>query len=175
MALFGPLSRYGVLAGLLVAMGATALPAFAAPADVALLKSYIGDWRGRGTLIGAETQTVDCKLSLSAGNRDQVIYWGRCSVAGANLAIRGTLAYVEASRRFEAAMSSNAMFTGLAVGQKRGNTLVFNLHQRDQDEAGRPMAISAAITLSADAINVGFQVIAAETGENMHAQVPFTR
>lgn len=172
---FGPLSRCVALAGLLVSMGAAATPAFAAPADVALLKSYIGEWRGRGTLTGADTETVVCRLSLKAGNGDKVNYSGRCTLAGTNLAINGTLAYVEASRRFEAAMTSNATFSGIAVGQKRGNGLAFNLRERDQDEEGKEMGISANITLSADAINVSFEVVYIATGESMRAQVPFSK
>jgi hypothetical protein len=175
MTFFGPLSRSIALAGLLVCMGAAATPAIAAPADVALLKSYIGEWRGRGTLTGAETETVVCRLSLKPGNTDKVNYSGRCTLAGNNLAINGTLAYVDASRRFEAAMTTNATFTGIAVGQKRGNGLVFNLRERDQDEEGKEISITADITLAAEAINVSFQVVYVETGESMKAQVPFSK
>jgi hypothetical protein len=175
MTIFGPLSRCVALAGLLVSMGAAATPAFAAPADVALLKSYIGEWRGRGTLTGADTETVVCRLSLKEGNSDKVNYSGRCTLAGTNLSINGTLAYVDASKRFEAAMTSNATFTGIAVGQKRGNGLVFNLRERDQDEEGKEMGISANITLSSDAINVSFEVVYIATGESMRAQVPFSK
>lgn len=175
MTIFGPLSRGIALAGLLISMGAAATPAFAAPADVALLKSYIGEWRGRGTLTGADTETVACRLSLKPGNGDKVNYSGRCTLAGTNLAINGTLAYVNSSRRFEAAMTSNATFTGIAVGQKRGAGLVFNLRERDQDEDGKEMNISANITLSSEAINVSFEVVYVATGESMRALVPFAR
>ncbi|MGV8954502.1 MAG: hypothetical protein ACOH2M_25625 [Cypionkella sp.] len=175
MTFFGPLSRRVALAGLLVCMGAAASPAVAAPADVALLKSYIGEWRGRGTLTGANTETVVCRLSLKPGNDDKVNYSGRCTLAGTTLSINGTLAYVDASRRFEAAMTSNATFSGIAVGQKRGSGLVFNLRERDQDEEGKDMNITADITLSADAIKVGFEVMYVETGESMSAQVPFSK
>jgi hypothetical protein len=99
MTKFGPLSRAAALAGLLAAAGAA--PALAAPADVALLQSYIGDWRGRGVLIGANTETVVCRMSLTQGNQDKVNYSGRCSLAGTQLSVAGTMAYVEANRRFE--------------------------------------------------------------------------
>ena len=56
---FASLSRAAALAGLLAVSGAA--PALAAPADVALLQSYIGEWRGRGVLIGANTETVVCR------------------------------------------------------------------------------------------------------------------
>ena len=64
MTFFGPVSRGIALAGLLFS-GASVAPAVAAPADVALLQSYIGDWRGRGTLVGANSETVVCRLSLT--------------------------------------------------------------------------------------------------------------
>jgi hypothetical protein len=175
MTLFRPLSRGLALAGLLLSMGAAVSPVVAAPADVALLKSYIGDWRGQGTLTGADTQPVVCRLSLMEGNNDQVNYSGRCTLAGNILSIAGTLAYIASSRRFEAAMSTNATFTGYAVGQRRGNGLVFNLRESDQDDEGKEMNISADITLSSDAIKVAFEVVDIATGESLQAQVPFSK
>jgi hypothetical protein len=168
-----PLSRAAALAFMLA--GGAAAPAAAAPADVALLKSYIGEWRGRGVLIGANTETVVCRLSLTQGNQDKVNYSGRCSLAGTQLSVAGTMAYVEASKRYEAAMSSNATFTGIAVGQKRGDGLVFNLRERDEDEEGKDLAISAQITLREDDIQVVFEVVYVESGDSLRAEVPFTR
>ena len=170
---FASLSRAAALAGLLAVSGAA--PALAAPADVALLQSYIGEWRGRGVLYGASEETVVCRLTLTQGNQDKVNYSGRCALAGTNLSVAGTMAYVEASRRFEAAMSSNATFTGIAVGQKRGNGLIFNLRERDKDEEGKDLNISAQITLNGDAIDVVFEVVYVESGDSLRAEVPFAR
>ena len=170
---FASLSRAAALAGLLAVSGAA--PALAAPADVALLQSYIGEWRGRGVLIGANTETVVCRMSLTQGNQQKVNYNGRCTLAGTQLSVAGTMAYVEASRRFEAAMSSNATFTGIAVGQKRGNGLIFNLRERDKDEEGKDLNISAQITLNGDAIDVVFEVVYVESGDSLRAEVPFSR
>lgn len=175
MTVLGPLSRAAALAGLLLTAGLTAAPAFAGPAEVALLQSYIGEWRGRGTLVGASQESVVCRLTLSQGNQDKVNYNGRCTLAGSNLSVAGTLAYVDASRRFEAAMTSNATFSGIAVGQKRGNGLVFNLKERAPDEEGKEMNISAQIALSGEAISVAFEVVYIESGDSLKAQVPFSR
>lgn len=175
MAYFGPLSRAIALAGLLLSVGAATAPAFAAPADVALLKSYIGEWRGRGVLIGANKETVVCRLSLSAGNADKVNYSGRCTLAGTQLSINGTIAYIEASKRFEAAMTSNATFNGIAVGQKRGGGLVFNLREREEDEEGKDMNITSQIRLTDEQIDVSFEVVYVENGDSLRAEVPFTR
>ena len=107
--------RISALAGAVLAAAAS-VPASAAPADVALLKSYLGNWSGRGVFQAETPETVVCKLSLTEGNSDKVNYSGRCAVAGTNLSIKGTMAYIEASRRYEAVMTSNAKFSGTAVG-----------------------------------------------------------
>jgi hypothetical protein len=175
MTYLGRLSRTVALAGLLVGGSLAALPAAAAPADVALLKSYIGEWRGRGVLEGAEKESVVCRLSLTEGNQEKVNYNGRCTLAGTQLTVAGTLAYIDASRRFEAAMTTNATFTGIAVGQKRGGNLVFNLRERETDEEGKEFNIQAQITLGGDDMQVSFDIVYIETGDNLHAAVPFTR
>lgn len=173
MTFFGPPSRALAL-GLLI-VGAPALPAYAAPADVALLKSYIGEWRGRGTITGANSETVVCRLSLKPGNQDKVNYTGRCTVAGSQLSMNGTIAYIDSSKRYEAAMTSNVAFSGIAVGLKRGGGLIFNLRERDQDEEGKEIGITAQIALNANAIDVNFEVMYIATGEYLRAEVPFTK
>lgn len=175
MTFFGPLSRAVALLGLIASAGAVSAPAFAAPADVALIKSYIGEWRGRGTLTGATTETVVCRLSLKAGNQDKVNYSGRCTIAGKTLSLNGTIAYIDATKRYEAAMTSNVAFSGIAVGQKRGGGLIFNLHEREQDEEGKPLNITSQIALTPDAVNVKFEIMYLETGEYLEAQVPFSK
>jgi hypothetical protein len=172
---FNRLATALALAGALTTGGAALAPAFAGPAELALLQSYIGEWRGRGTLTGANVETVVCRLALTPGNQDKVNYNGRCSLAGTQLSVAGTMAYIEASRRYEAVMSSNATFNGVAVGQKRGQGLVFNLRERDEDEEGKELAISAQISLAQDAIGVLFDVIYVENGDSLRAEVPFTR
>ena len=175
MSYFERLAQAVALAGVLVMSGAATAPAFAGPAETALLQSYIGDWRGRGTLTGANTETVVCRLALTQGNQDKVNYNGRCSLAGTQLTVAGTMAYIEASKRYEAVMSSNATFNGVAVGQKRGSGLLFKLRERDEDEDGKELAISAQINLAQDSIGVIFDVIYVENGDSLRAEVPFTR
>ena len=175
MICFGRRSRMVALAGLLLAAGAAMAPAFAGPAEIALLQSYIGEWRGRGVLIGADKQTVMCRLSVTQGNADKVNYNGRCMLAGTQLSVAGTMAYIAASRRYEAVMSSNANFTGIAVGQKRGGGLVFNLRERDQDDEGKDLNITAQIHLEPEAIAVAFEVMYVENGDYLRAEVPFSR
>ena len=177
MKLFGPLLRIIALAGLLAATPMAVAPALAAPADVALLKSYVGSWKGRGTLIGAESESVVCRLSLSEGNADKVNYSGRCSLAGTALSVNGTLAFSDSARRYEAAMTSNVTFSGLAVGRKQGDGIIFNLKERNKDEEGNDLTVTATIALkgSGKSITVEFQVVFNATGEMLKASVPFTK
>lgn len=170
----GSLARAIALAGLLVSAGAVATPALAATAEIEMLKSYLGNWKGKGTLTGANTETVVCKLALTAGNDDKINYSGRCTLAGSNLAVNGTLAYIVSKKRYEAAMTSNATFTGIAVGKRQGNGVVFNLRERDTTE-GQDMTISADISLNGGAINVAFHVVDNKTGNSIRAKVPFAK
>jgi len=174
---FGPLARTVGLAGLLVVTPMAAAPAMATPADVALLKSYLGTWKGRGQLIGAESESVVCRLSLSEGNADKVNYSGRCTLAGTTLSVNGTLAYSDQNNRYEAAMTSNVTFTGTAIGKKTGDGIIFNLKERNKDEEGNDLTVTAAIALKGKgtAIQVDFNVVFNATGDTLQASVPFTK
>lgn len=158
-------------AALLVQFAASAL---AASANVKLLQDYIGDWRGRGVLIGAETESVVCRLSLTEGNDEKVNYNGRCSLAGTNLTVSGSMAWNDGTKRYEAAMTSSA-FSGIAIGKRQGDALVFNLRERDTDENGNDLTITADIALRKEKISLDFLVLFNESGDTLKASVPFSR
>ena len=61
------------------------------------------------------------------------------------------------------------------MGQKRGGGLVFNLRERDQDEEGKDLNISAQISLNDNAINVTFDVVYVDSGDSLRAEVPFSK
>jgi hypothetical protein len=159
-----------------LAIGAAALaPALAATSDIDLLKQYLGEWKGRGTVTGARTETVVCRMSLTEANGDKLNYSGRCTLAGTTLSLNGTVAWVAEKRRFEAAMTTNASFSGTAVGQKRGETIVFNLKDREKDDQGNDMDITANMLLAGGAINVSFKVVFPASGDTLSAEVPFSK
>ena len=160
------------IAASLAAGALSAAPALAAAGDIDLLKQYVGDWRGRGVLTGAEKETIVCRMSVKEGNQDKINYSGRCTMAGTTIAMNGTVAYV--NNRFEAAMSSND-FVGTAVGRKRGNGIVFDLKEREKDAEGNDMDIAAQMTLSGGKINVNFEVVFPKTGDTIKASVPFSK
>lgn len=175
MNLFGPVARAVAVAGVLVAAGA--MPAFAGPAEMALLENYIGTWNGKGTLRGAQQETVVCKMSLSKGNGTKLNYTGRCSMAGAQLSVTGTIAYVEANKRYEAVMNSGVGgFRGVAIGVKKGDGVVFNLKQRAEDDSGNDVSIASTVSLSGgNKMGVSFHAVFNESGDTIDASIPFAK
>ena len=172
MKLFGPLAKAAALAGLV--LGLAVFPALAGQKEIDALSAYIGDWKGKGTLSGANTETVVCRMSLKAGNSGKLNYAGRCSVAGQVLSVNGTIAYIDPNRRYEAAMTTNVGFSGMAVGRLQGDSIVFDLKERNKDDSGNDMAVDTSIVLKDQKINVSFKVTFVSTGESITAQIPFT-
>lgn len=175
MKLFGLLSRGVVLIGLGLAAGTATTPVHAGTAEIGLLKTYIGSWKGRGTIKGSDSETVVCKLNVTEGNSDKLNYAGRCTLAGTQLSVNGTIAYIDKSRRYEAAMTSNVTFSGIAVGKRQGDGVVFNLREQDKDEEGNEMTITSQIALIGGKIDVEFLVIFNATGDTLRAVVPFSK
>lgn len=144
--------------------------------ELDLLTSYIGDWRGEGALVGGDQpEPFRCRLGVSQGNQLKINYTGRCTLVNATLSISGTIAYNDAESRFEAAMSSNAGYTGLAIGRQSGGNISFDLREQAKDRAGSDVRIGARILLVGDSITVDFEVEFNNSGDVLTASVPFSR
>jgi len=164
-----------LVAGLVLHMGAVG-PALA-QGEIARLESYIGDWRGDSALVGKDrNEPFRCRLSVAKGNIGRINYTGRCTLVNATLSISGTIAFNEAAGRFEAAMSSNAGYTGMAVGQTNGDRINFDLREQQTDRSGGDVRIGARILLVGnDSITVDFEVEFNDSGEVLTASVPFSQ
>ncbi len=175
MNLFGPLTRAIVLGGVLACAGAA--PALAGPTEIAALEKYLGTWAGKGTLTGAQTQTVSCKMAISSGNGGKVNYTGRCQLSGAQLSVTGTIAYVDANHRYEAVMNSGiGGFRGVAIGKLNGGNISFDLQQRADDDEGNDISISAQIVLSGgNKMECVFHATFNDSGDTIDAKVPFSK
>ncbi|HEX4299144.1 MAG TPA: hypothetical protein VHZ56_14080 [Devosia sp.] len=174
MKLFGPLAQAVVLAGVIASAGV--VPAFAGPAETAALEKYLGTWNGTGTMTGGQTQSVTCKMALSEGNGGKLNYTGRCNLAGAQLSVTGTIAWIDAKHRYEAVMNSGVGgFKGVAVGEREGDSIVFDLKQRANDDQGNDISIAAAVVLSDKSISVDFHAVFNDSGEKIDAKIPFTK
>ena len=154
----------------------TTMPSLAGPAEEALLASYIGSWRGESTLKGGDKpEPFRCRLSVSPGNSGKINYTGRCTLVNMNLSVSGTIGYIDAKSRYEAVMTSNAGFSGTAVGRQTSKEIGFDLVERQKDRGGNDVKIGSRLFLVGDAIRVEFQVEFNDSGDVLTASVPFTR
>lgn len=160
-----------------VLSGFAAQPAQAGPAEIALLSAYIGEWSGAGVLQGGKTpESFRCRLTINKGNQAKINYAGRCTLVNMNLSVSGTIAFDDASRTYQAIMTSNAGFTGTAVGQIKGGTISFDLAEKQEDRAGNDVRIGSRIILiGAKSITVDFQVEFNNSGNILTATVPFSK
>ena len=159
-----------------VAVAAMALtgPAFAGPVE--LLESYVGDWKGTGALVGGQNpEPFRCRLGISKGNLNKINYAGRCSLVDMTLSVSGTIAFDDKAQRYRAVMSSNAGFTGVAVGRISGDTVSFDLREKQKDRGGNDVRIGSRILLNGGAITVDFEVEFNNSGQLLTASVPFSR
>ena len=160
----------------LMLVGFAAGPSFAGPNEQALLSSYVGNWRGESTLEGKDkSEPFRCRLAVTPGNSGKINYTGRCTLVNMNLSVSGTIGYADGNAQYEAVMTSNAGFTGLAVGKQSGNEIGFDLVERQKDRGGNDVAIGSKIFLVGDSIRVEFQVEFNNSGELLTASVPFSR
>ena len=116
-------------------------------------------------------------MALSSGNGGKLNYTGRCSLGGAQLSVTGTIAYSDQNKRYEAVMNSGiGGFRGVAVGQKQGDKIVFDLKQRADDDQGNDISIAATVTLSGgNALICDFHATFNDSGDKVDAKIPFTR
>lgn len=169
------LSKLVVATGALLAGLAVASPVFAAKADIDLLKSYIGTWRGTGvTNAAGGDESIRCRMDIKPNGETKVVYNGRCALAGGNVSINGTMAFVVEANRYEAVMSSNTAFQGVAIGKRRGNNVSFNMRERNPD-TGAEYSIDADMALKSGDIEVVFTLTEIASGKKIIATVPFKK
>ncbi|NOZ32089.1 MAG: hypothetical protein GXP01_03225, partial [Alphaproteobacteria bacterium] len=112
-----------------IALGAFGAPVvLAAPADIELVDSYEGDWRGRGTtrFAGASSsETVLCNLTITDAGPGKVVFKGLCALAAGKLDMRGAMAYNSAANQYEVRMTTNTPYGSGAIGKRRGKTVNF--------------------------------------------------
>lgn len=165
-----------LIAAVLMLLGLSAVPSFAGDQELTLLKSYIGNWSGQGTLVGGdEPETFRCRLNIAKGNASKINYSGRCALVNMNLSVSGTIAFDDTSNRYLAAMSSNAGFTGQAVGLKKGEQINFDLASQQIDRGGNTVRIGSKIKLDGGKITVDFEIEFNDSGDVLTASVPFDR
>jgi hypothetical protein len=169
--------RPPIAALLALLMALAAVPVQAGQAELDLLSSYIGNWSGAGVLKGGDKppEPFRCRLTISKGTAVKINYSGRCTLANMNLSVAGTIAFDDATETYQAAMSSNAGFTGRAIGRQHGGDIDFDLKKQQADRSGKDVRIGSRIHLVGAAITVDFEVEFNNSGQILTATVPFQR
>ena len=162
--------------GAILLSGLLTAPARSGQVELDLLTSYIGKWAGAGVLVGGEApESFRCRLTVAKGNQAKINYSGRCTLINMNLSVNGTIAFDDTTRRYLAAMSSNAGFTGQAIGRRQGDRISFDLTEKQKDRGGNDVRIGSTIQLIGNSITVDFEVEFNNSGEVLTASVPFLR
>jgi hypothetical protein len=89
--------------------------------------------------------------------------------------VSGTIAYNNKAQRYQATMSSNAGFRGVAIGQRQGERISFDLNEQQVDRGGNQVRIGSKIVLDQGVVTVDFEVEFNRSGQLLTASVPFTR
>lgn len=176
MKLAPALSRVTLSGALLLASLPVAGSALAAQADVDLLYSYVGDWRGRGLAVyrdNGNEESMLCRMSITEAANSKVRFNGSCSLAGGGVRISGTVGYSDANSRYEARATA-ASYEGIAIGRRQGGGIAFTMTQSNPDD-GSILEIELGLALNDSEISVDFGVMNPEDGWGLDADVPMER
>lgn len=171
-----------LIAGLVLALSVfVANPAFAQKADIEMLESYVGTWKGRGTLTrNGTSEPMTCLITFRSDSPFKLLFSSekpnrsRCIVAGASIGIAGAIVYVPERKLYEAVITSGTPFKGVAVGKRRGKNINFKLNDVNA-ETGDKFKIEAAMQLRSGVIELNFYVTNVTTGGKATVAVPLKK
>jgi hypothetical protein len=153
------------LAGAAAAMIAlTAAPSFAGPAETAFLQKLNSTWSGKGSLKGAETGPIACKIVFTAGGKSTK-YQGRCNIPDmAQQAFSGSISYNDKAKRYEARSVG-----GVVPGVRKGDKLVFRSSSRNAGGTA-----TSTMTISPSSLVVDFALVDKNGGKTT-SRITFSR
>ena len=157
--------RSTALAAVAVAMLAFSAPAFAGPAETAFLQKLTNTWSGKGTLRGADSGPIACKMVITAGGQSAK-YQGRCAIPDmAQQAFSGSITYNDKAKRYEAKSVS-----GVVAGVRKGDRLVFTTTSKNPQGTAY-----STMTMSPTALVVDFAIVDRKTGEKTTSRITFSK
>lgn len=153
------------LAGAAAAMIAlTAAPSFAGPAETAFLQKLNSTWSGKGSLKGAETGPIACKIVFTAGGKSTK-YQGRCNIPDmAQQAFSGSITYNDKTKRYEARSVG-----GVVPGVRKGDKLVFRSSSKNAGGTA-----TSTMTISPGSLVVDFALVDKNGGKTT-SRITFSR
>lgn len=158
--------RQATLAAMAAAMIAlSAAPVLAGPAETAFLQKLNNTWSGKGSLKGANSGPIACKIVISGGGQSAK-FQGRCNIPDmAQQAFSGSIAYNDKTKQYESRSAS-----GTVPGIRKGNTLVFRTSSRNM--AGTS---TSTMSISPTSLVVDFSLVEKKTGDKTTSRITFSR
>lgn len=158
--------RHFTLAAVAAAMIAlTAAPAaMAGPSEQAFLQKLSNTWSGKGSLKGANSGPIACKVVVTAGGKSAK-FQGRCNIPDmAQQAFSGSIAYNDKTKQYESRSAG-----GVVPGIRKGDKLVFRTSSRNI--AG---TATSTMTISPSSLVVDFALVEKKGGKTT-SRVTFSR
>jgi hypothetical protein len=153
------------VAGVTAAMIAiTAAPSFAGPAETAFLQKLNSTWSGKGSLKGAESGPIACKIVFTAGGKSTK-YQGRCNIPDmAQQAFSGSISYSDKNKRYE-----SKSVGGTVPGVRKGDKLVFRSSSKNAGGTA-----TSTMTISPNSLVVDFAIVDKKGGKTT-SRITFSR
>jgi hypothetical protein len=150
--------------------GVSAGPALAGPDEIALLQTFVGSWRGEGTLIGPEDppSPFQCDLLTRRGNAGKLVFTGNCPL----LTAAGGIGYAAAAAQYELAVTSSADFRGAAIGHSEDDVIVFVIEDAGSAKSN-DLRLNANMRMRAQEIAITFDAVL--NGEPWTGSLTFRR
>lgn len=158
--------RKATLAAVAAAMIAlTAAPAFAGPAETAFLQKLTNTWSGKGSLKGANSGPIACKIVITGGGKSTK-FQGRCNIPDmAQQAFSGSISYNDKTKQYESRSAG-----GTVPGIRKGDKLVFRTSNRSM--AG---TATSTMTISPSSLVVDFALVDTKSGDKTTSRITFSK
>jgi hypothetical protein len=144
----------------------TAAPAaIAGPSEQAFLQKLSNTWSGKGSLKGANSGPIACKIVITGGGKSAK-FQGRCNIPDmAQQAFSGSISYNDKTKRYESRSA-----TGTVPGIRKGDKLVFRTSSKNI--AGTS---NSTMTISPSSLVVDFSLTEKKSGDKTTARITFSR
>ena len=114
--------------------------AAAGEAEIAVLQSFTGSWRGAGTIDGPDgPREISCTMNVSKAKAGKVVFRAACPFSS----VSGGMVYNDAAGRYELAFTSSTNFRASATGRGAEDGVNFDVRASDVDKEGNTLTVNA--------------------------------
>ena len=149
-----------------VMIALSAAPALAGPAETAFLAKLTNTWSGKGSLKGANSGPIACKIVVSGAGKASTKFQGRCNIPDmAQQAFSGSIVYNDKTKQYESRSGTRTV-----PGIRKGDTLVFRTSSRNL--AGTS---TSTMSISPSSLVVDFALVEKKSGDKTTSRITFSK